>query len=34
LKGPKEMKTKMGREKDIQDLKLIEEAQRRGKIRE
>lgn len=34
LKGLTEMKTKMGREKDIQDLKLIEEAQRRGKIRE
>lgn len=31
LKGLKEMKAKMGREKDIQDLRLIEEAQRREK---
>lgn len=30
LKGLKEMKIKMGREKDMQDLRLIEEAQRRG----
>jgi hypothetical protein len=29
LEGLKEMKIKMGRAKDIQDLKLIEEAQRR-----